>query len=493
MNEGKICVSIRVESLESLGESVRKAQDVADIIELRLDYYPGDPLSVVQQLPPSKKPFLLTLRPREQGGAREISKEERLRFWNGLGQRREGILRDVEHDLDVDGADIVSYHNFERVPANLDSIYESLRSKSENAALKIACAVSQATDAIPLWRLLDRAQSDGVRIIPIAMGEAGEWTRILDLAHGASMTYASLDVDSATAAGQLSAGELTERYRVKEITRETRVYAVIGDPISHSLSPVIQNAAFKAIDEDAVFIRIPLSDLDEFMRRMVRKDTREVELNFGGFAVTMPHKRALAAYLDEIADVAGEIGSVNTVSINDEVLKGYNTDVRGFLEPLKERLGDLQGCRVAILGAGGAARSCVYGLDREGAAVTIFARDLGEAEKLAEQFGASGRQFASGSTDNSFKDFDLLVNATPIGMSGLEERIASTQQLSNLKLVYDLVTSGEDTGLIGEAKQAGVATIPGIEMLLAQGAAQFEIWTGVEAPRKAMADALAEL
>ena len=493
MNEGKICVSIRVESLESLGESVAKVQDIADIIELRLDYYPGDPLSVVQQLPASRKPFLLTLRPREQGGAREISNEERLRFWNGLGARREGLLVDIEHDLDVDSADIVSYHNFERVPEDLDSIYERLRSKSGNAAIKIACAVSHPTDALPLGRLLDRAQSDGVKIIPIAMGEAGEWTRILGLAHGASMTYAALDYGNATAAGQLTARELIGRYRVKEITRETRVYAVIGDPVSRSLSPVIHNAAFKAIDEDAVFVRIPVRDLDEFMHRMVRKETREVEVNFAGFAVTMPHKRAVAAYLDEIDDVALEIGSVNTVSINDGVLKGYNTDVRGFLEPLKERLGDLQGCRVAILGAGGAARSCVYGLDREGAAVTIFARDLGEAEKLAGQFGASGRQFASGSADNSFKDFDLLVNATPIGMSGLEEPIASTEQLSNLKLVYDLVTSGEDTGLIAEAKQAGVATISGIEMLLAQGAAQFEIWTGREAPKKVMADALTEL
>ena len=331
MNEGKICVSIRVESLESLGESVAKAQDVADIIELRLDYYPGDPLSVIQQLPPSRKPFLLTLRPREQGGAREISMEERLRFWNGLGARREGILVDVEHELDVDSPDIVSYHDFERVPANLDSIYESLRSKSGKAAIKIACTVSQTTDAISLWRLLDRAQSDGVKIIPIAMGEAGEWTRVLGPAHRASMTYASLDVDSATAAGQLSADELTERYRVKEITRETRVYAVIGDPVSRSLSPVIHNAAFRALAEDAIFVRIPVSDLDEFMRRMVRKDTLEVELNFGGFAVTMPHKRALAAYLDEIDDIAGEIGSVNTVSINDEVLKGYNTDVLSLI------------------------------------------------------------------------------------------------------------------------------------------------------------------
>ena len=217
--------------------------------------------------------------------------------------------------------------------------------------------------------------------------KAGKWTRILGLAHGAYLTYAALDPGDETAAGQLTAKDLIEVYRVRELDRDTQVYGVIGDPVSWSLSPYIHNAAFAAAGINAVFIPLQVKDLDEFIRRMVRNDSREVELNFAGFAVTMPHKQAIMRHLDDIDPAAEKIGAVNTVKIDGDRLIGYNTDAYGFIEPLRSKYSGLKGSRVAILGAGGAARACIYSLQQENADITVLARDERKAKGLADDFG----------------------------------------------------------------------------------------------------------
>lgn len=487
MNGGKIIVSLRVTSLAQLQRDIVSAQDCADLIELRMDYFDSDPSTLLGRLPSSEKPYLLTLRPKTQGGHREITEGERSAFWETVRTRGPlDRLIDVEYDydLDNDGIEIVSYHNFEGVPPDLKSVYHDLLRAAQNRTLKVACLVQRITDAIPVWRLLENAKVDGVDVVPVAMGEAGEWTRILGLAHGVRFTYAALHRKDATAAGQLTARGLIERYRVKDLTKATKVYGVIGDPVLSSLSPIFQNAAFHHTGEDAVFIRLPVTDLDEFLRRMVVKNTREVELNFAGFSVTMPHKRAIIPYLDEVDETARAIGAVNTVKIESDRFTGYNTDARGFIEPLKRRIAELNGVRVAIIGAGGAARACAYALRQENAEVTVFSRDLEKAEML----GAEVRKFSA--LQREMKGFDLIVNATPIGMAQHDGVIASADELRGLKLVYDLVTSRDETPLICEAGLAGIETISGTEMLLEQGALQFEIWTGREAPRDAMAQAL---
>jgi 3-dehydroquinate dehydratase / shikimate dehydrogenase len=486
MNGGKVCVSVRAGSREGLLQEIRRASEYADIIEIRLDFS-DDPRAVTDSLPETGKPYLLTLRPAEQGGAREITAADRAVFWAHVANRRDFLI-DVEYDMAIEKADVISYHNFDGTPADLGVLYNSLRDRANGAMIKIACTARSVTDAIPVWNVLERAKKDKANVIPIAMGEAGAWTRILGLAHGAAMTYASLDDEGATAAGQLTAKDLIKRYRIRQLSRDTRVYAVIGHPVSHSLSPVIHNAAFQAVGEDAVFIRLPVVELEEFMRRMVLKQSREVELNFAGFAVTMPHKQSIIPLLDEIDETAEAVGAVNTVDITGDGLKGYNTDVQGFIGPLKRRISDLRDCRVAIIGAGGAARACMYGLRQERAEVTVLARDLGKAEKLANEFGS-----AASPIPTDIKGYDVVVNATPIGMNSADASPVSAAQMTGLKVVYDLVTSREATALIRETVAAGIDAIRGEEMLLEQGAAQFEIWTGRETPRRAMAEALSNL
>lgn len=310
------------------------------------------------------------------------------------------------------------------------------------------------------------------------------------------MTFASLDDGVETAAGQISARELTEVYRAKELSLETKVYGVIGSPLTNSKSVYIHNAAFAASGTDAVFIPLEVGDLAAFMERMVLEKTREVDLNFAGFAVTMPHKQAIIQYLDHIDSVAARVGAVNTVKIENGRLSGYNTDVDGFIVPLTEKLGSIMGMRAAVFGAGGAARACIYALLKEGCEVFIYSRDPDKAATVGKEFGIDSSPVSAFSSANSTmapaRPFDILVNATPLGMKGPYENepVLTADAMAGARLVYDLVTSFGETPTIREARLAGVPWIAGAEMLIAQGARQFSIWTGTAAPIRVMRQAL---
>jgi len=227
------------------------------------------------------------------------------------------------------------------------------------------------------------------------------------------------------------------------------------------------------------------------MRRMVKPETHEIELNFKGFSVTNPHKQAIIKHLDHIDETAKSIGAVNTVKIENEKFYGYNTDAHGFIVPLKAIYGDLSGANVAVFGAGGAARACIYALKHEGCDVTLLARNPRKAQVLKDEFNIHIQQLTTNNRQLTTV-FDIIVNATPLGTKGgLEnESIATVEQLEGVKLVYDLVYSHGDTSLLQEARHAGVRAIGGLEMLIAQGAKQFEIWTSRHAPLDEMSAAV---
>ena len=307
------------------------------------------------------------------------------------------------------------------------------------------------------------------------------------LAHGAFMTYASLDSGNATAPGQISVWDMTDIYRVKELDEDTGVYGIIGGNTSYSVSPFMHNAAFKSEGINSVFVPLQVGDLDEFMRRMVKPESREVELNFKGFSVTNPHKQSIIRHLDFVDETATRIGAVNTVKIEDGKFCGYNTDAPGFIEPLKNLFGELKDARVAVFGAGGAARACIYALKQHGADVFLFARDPQKARSISDEFDVPLHRLAA---DNVPLAFDIIVNATPLGTVGIfeNETIATAEQLRGVKLVYDLIYNPSETRLMHEANSVNVSTIGGLEMLVAQGSRQFRIWTGLEAPLQAMSD-----
>jgi shikimate dehydrogenase len=248
----------------------------------------------------------------------------------------------------------------------------------------------------------------------------------------------------------------------------------------------MHNAAFAARDLNAVYIPFDVSDVSAFVRRMARTRTRELEWNLRGFSVTAPHKSSIVEHLDWVEPLAREIGAVNTVVVEGEELRGYNTDARAALAPL-EGLVELDGARAAVIGAGGAARALLWGLRSRGARTTVFARDPAHARETAEAFGADVAQ----SEGASYEGFDLVVNATPLSTRGaLEgETPANAAQLRGARFAYDLVYNPAHTRFIKEARAAGCETLGGLPMLVAQAAAQFQLWTGESAPLEVMRDA----
>jgi shikimate dehydrogenase len=203
-----------------------------------------------------------------------------------------------------------------------------------------------------------------------------------------------------------------------------------------------------------------------------------------GLSVTTPHKQTVMDHLDWIDSAAREIGAVNTVVIDDEGLKGYNTDAAGFINPLKDRWGNLKDARCAVIGAGGAASATIWALLREGADVAVFARNLERARKLTGQFPVRVYELEHA----SFKDFDLAVNATVLGMAGEFEQQTpvGAEQLGGARLAYDLVYNPVETQFLQEARRAGCETLGGLAMFVAQAAEQFRLWTGREAPVEVM-------
>jgi 3-dehydroquinate dehydratase/shikimate dehydrogenase len=494
MNTGKICISICGESADQALRGIRDAECIADVIEIRFDCLePSQLESLIGHLNSVNKPLLFTFRPREQGGKRELTRRERVKFWEDILPRvgSPDIRVDHEHDLEVSVAGnnavkMVSWHDFGSAPDKVNEKFQAL-TLLDGEIIKVAVSADDAADALQVWKLLESANKP---VVPIAMGEAGKWTRILGLAHGAPLTYASLATGGETAPGQISGADLRDVFRAKELDRSTNVYGVIAGNTSYSLSTYMHNAAFRQMGMNSVFIPLQVRDLGEFARRMVKRDTREVELNFRGFSVTNPHKQAIMKYLDFVDDTAQKIGAVNTVNVQDGKLYGYNTDAPGFIEPLRSLYGDLRDARVAVAGAGGAARACVYALQQEGATVTVLVRDLDKGVAFAEEFGIEARAFAAGHKLTT----DILVNATPLGTrgDGENETIATANELRDVKLVYDLVYNPTETRLLREARLAGAKTSGGIDMLVAQGARQFLIWTGQAAPVDVMKAAITE-
>lgn len=481
MNNRAICVSISGTTVGELRTKIDLAEKYADVIEIRYDAL--DPAELYGALNlSSSKPLLLTYRPASQGGKREISHQERLAFRDEIAKNNfpAHSYLDTEHDLPEAAKpehliDIRSFHDFETPGRDLRSVYDAMVTSTETIG-KIAVTVDDAVDAADLWKLMNEVTAQGRKIIAIAMGEAGKWTRILGPAYGSILSYASLDATSATAAGQLTADDLANVYRVNELNRSAHVYALLAGETSYSVSPYMHNAVFSAEKRNAVFLPIKTNDIARFFEVMVANE--EIDINFRGFAVTNPYKQTVMKFVDNIDKAAEEIGAVNTIKIVDRKLFATNTDAKGFIDPLVERLGDLTNGRVAVVGAGGAARACVWALKQQNADVTIFARNISKARNFTDEFGVNISEFNNDKNSSNFHGFDIVVNTTPLGTRGANEKltIASADGLRDVKLAYDLTYNPAGTLFLAEAEKAGAATLGGLEMLVAQGIEQHRFW-----------------
>jgi len=265
-------------------------------------------------------------------------------------------------------------------------------------------------------------------------------------------------------------------------------FAVIGDPIDHSLSPNIHSAAFRELNLDCSYIayRIPKGELEEGIEGLKK-------IKIDGFNITIPHKVEMMRYLDKMDESCSLIGAVNTVTNKEGVLKGYNTDMDGFLEPFKKKKLNIEDTKVLILGAGGAARAIVAGCAKEKAKnVTIANRTLEKAKQLSEfakKIGLDANAIKIKDVKDSAKNYDIIVNATSVGLKN-EPSPISLENIKEKTIVYDVVYMPMNTDFLKKAKEKNATIIFGYEMLLGQAVRAFEIWHNIEAPYNAMKRAL---
>lgn len=501
-NSTRVCAVITEETIDAARAAIKRAAHVADMIEVRLDYLTDfdfknlDALRALLQN--SSLPAIITCRAISEGGRKKVDDDVRLRllaeatrfaeYCDVEASHYEQFLRfspDTSHL-------IVSYHDFSGTPANLDAIYDRVTSMPA-AVHKIVTRAVNVTDSLASFKLLERARADKRKLIALAMGEAGLITRVLGSAYGSFLTYGSLGTGKESAPGQLSCDELANLYRVHRISRETSVTGIVGSPVAHSASPAMHNRAFAELDLDFVYLPFEVEDLRNFFDHFVRKDIREIGWNLSGLSVTIPHKREVVSLLDEINETARKTGAVNTIVRKDNRLIGYNTDVRGAMEPL-ERVLPLAGESCAVIGAGGAARAVIFGLIERDARVQVFARNPLRASEVTDSFGVKVSPFESLESSNA----QIVINTTPIGMRGHSEGSSPVPRsaLAGRAVAYDLVYNPLDTRFLIDARAAGCRTIDGLEMLVAQAALQFELWTGrkppIDAMRKAAIEKIAE-
>jgi 3-dehydroquinate dehydratase / shikimate dehydrogenase len=367
---------------------------------------------------------------------------------------------------------IASAHFFGRSPRNLQRVAADLFHGKPDA-IKIAAQCDSLARSMDVLRLARGRKN----IIAVPMGDVALPARVLALREGSALGYAP--VENVTAPGQVTLDAVRNLYRVDKLRRKTRVYGVIGNPIGHSLSPVLQNAGFQARKMDAVFLPFLVRDLRDFLLSVE-------PLGIAGFSVTLPHKQVILRHLDDCDPMAAAIGAVNTVVVRGSgKLYGYNTDYVGVLRALEQRI-PLRGSRALIFGAGGAARAVAFALAQSGASVCVCARRAQAAKALARAVG--GEVVERSRLRREF--FDAIVNATPVGMHLAEGRSPLESRELNCRLVFDLIYRPRVTKLIQLAARRGIETVSGVEMFVAQGTAQWEIWTGERAPVGAMRGAV---
>jgi len=474
MKPAKLCVTVTADTSAEL--RTRRDQVIdADMVELRLDTV-KDP-SAAAALAGRKKPVIITCRPKSEGGYFTGSEEERRSILT------EAFALGAEYvDLEWNGtcADlmertggrrvILSHHDFSGMPADIDAKAQSMLSSGAEV-VKLAVTANRLRDCLTLREIGMRTR---VPMSLIAMGEAGLASRVLAGWMGSCWSYSGDGV----APGQISAREMHHEYRFRQIGARTAIYGILGKPVSHSVSPAMHNAAFRAARLDAVYLPLAAADIEDFM-------AFAEAVGIAGASVTAPFKLDAFERADECDPVSRRIQSVNTLRREDARWLGFNTDVTGFLTPLQSAM-RLPGMRATILGAGGAARSVSVALAAAGVKVTVAARRVEQARDVAALTGA-----ATVAWPPDPASWDLLVNATPVGTAPRADQspLPEDYLFHGGGVVYDLVYNPPITRLIAAAERAGCRTIGGLDMLVAQAQAQFEWWTGGRPADRVMRDA----
>ncbi len=488
-----ICVSIgRGRHRHLLAEHRHLVELGAPLVELRLDYIQGK-VNLKRLLTDRPGPVVATCRRAADGGRWSGTEEDRLLLL------RTAIVEGVDYvDLEEDVASkvrrygatrrIVSFHDFRKTPDDLLAIHARLAALDADI-VKLATLANHASDNLRMLELVRRANCPTVGF---CMGEIGTPSRVLCGRFGSPFTYATFDAERTLAPGQLSFQQMRQLYRYDDLNAETEVFGVIGDPIAHSHSPLVHNAAFGHLGMNRVYVpwRIPRSEVLEFLDWAPRLGVR-------GLSVTIPHKETVLPGLARVDGAVRNVGAANTIVYDGDKRVGYNTDYRAAIDSLEEALlgeegarGDnspLAGRTVLLLGAGGVAKAIAHGAHRRQARVLITNRTPERALHLAQ---AVGCQTVEWNARHGVK-FDVLVNCTPVGMHPhVDSAPFEKEYLRARVVVFDTVYNPESTLLIKDARARGCPTVTGVDMFIRQAALQFKLFTQCDAPQGVMRDAL---
>jgi len=537
-----LCVPIMVEDpAEALAAAQRAKELGADLVEYRLDHLfsgEGDDegqaacLDVVARSP---LPCVATCRPVWEGGGYDGDDSARVSLFEALGAAERGpayidveamtysrsanlrqkVNLAVKHPnqlRDVGTRLILSRHDFDGRPTGLLRAVNDIRLHEAASVIKIAFTARTVRDNVEVFELLREKDRP---TIALAMGEDGLMSRVLAPKFGAFLTFASLERDAGTAPGQPTIDELLDLYNFRSISPTTKVYGVIGDPVSHSASPAVHNAAFARTETDAVYLPIRINAGWESFKAGALTLLGERKLDFAGASVTIPHKEHLLRLAREhdavrwqVDDAAELAGAANTLAmLNPSEGRLANTDATALAGIVREALGRtrLDGLRVALLGSGGVARAAAAGLALEGAAVTVCARNEAKRSALADELGeglaarhGAGRVEHAGWEDrhNVAGVAAAVINCTPIGMESAGgggvtgsgsggEGPTSPLELERLPtgaapLIVDTVYTPPRTALLSAAAERGLTTASGLELFARQAAEQSRLWTGRE-------------
>jgi len=487
-----ICVSIgRGRHRHVIAEHNFLAEHGIRLVELRLDFIEG-PVQVKRLLRDRPCPVIATCRRAADGGR-----------WQGSEEARRLVLRtaivegadyvDLEDDIAAQvprfGSTkrIVSHHDFQKTPDDLQAIHSRLAAMDADI-VKIATMATHPCDNL---RMLSLVRSSDVPTVGLCMGDIGMPSRVLVGRCGAPFTFATFHEDRVIAPGQIGWRKMRDVYRYESITDVTKVYGVVADPVAHSLSPVVHNAALAAAGIDAVYLpfRVLEEQIDEFLEQASRWP-------LAGVSVTIPHKEAVLKHVTHQDGLVESIGAANTLAFSANGVEAFNTDASAALESLEAALSDHRGDHgsegigvktALVLGAGGAARAVAFGLRKRDVDVTICSRTLDRARRIATEVGCKAIDWNA----RYRVPYDCIVNATPVGMHpNVNETPFDKQHLRSYMVVFDTVYNPENTLLVKEAGAIGCQIVTGVDMFVRQAAIQFRIWHGSEPPHAVMREAL---
>ncbi|XAR54585.1 3-dehydroquinate dehydratase [Bertholletia excelsa] len=504
-NPTLVCAPLMADSVDQmLVDMVKAKSSGADLVEVRLDSLKSftphrDIETLIRKCP---LPTLFTYRPTWEGGLYEGDEKSRLdalQLAMELGADYVDVELKVANEFSgfMQGKKpakckvIISSHNYQDTPSveDLGNLVANIQAAGADI-VKIATTAVDITDVARIFQITVHSQVRSVPIIGLVMGERGLMSRILCPKFGGYLTFGTLDSGIVSAPGQPAIHDLMNLYNFRQIGPDTKIFGIIGKPVSHSKSPILYNEAFKQFGFNGVYLHLLVDDVANFLQTYSSTD-------FAGFSCTIPHKEAALKCCDEADPVAKSIGAVNCMvrKSNDGKLFGCNTDYIGAITAIEEALrasghangtsgSPLAGKLFIVIGAGGAGKALAYGAKEKGARVVIANRTYDRARELAETIGGEAVSLAD---LNSFHPEDgmILANTTSIGMQPkVDETPISKQALRSYKLVFDAVYTPKITRLLREAEESGAIIVSGVEMFIGQAYEQFERFTGLPAPKE---------